>query len=166
MKTDKRYRPRVQRAFLRWYELNRHRFPAELQLLERTDRILKLTLPGLCSLITFDLIRSGTYFEINPTVMIDDDNFDLLIWQDVSVQKIESGYICQLCQEDNRKLYKTREHMWTEHLFEPLLLWINKSLMSAHWLIIDKGEYWCSARLNKESDEKYSSILLWKQINT
>jgi len=161
MKTQKYYRPRVQRAFLRWYELNRDRFPAELQFVKRTDRCLKVTLPGLCPLITFDLLRSGTYFEFNPTVTMNDDSFDLLLWLDVSIQNTKGGYICRMCQDDRQKLYQTREQMWADHLFEELLMWINKSLLMARWLIIDEDECGISVRLSQEKDEKFLNVSLW-----
>ena len=52
---------------------------------------------------------------------------------------VSVGYICQWCKETVTgppPLFANRLALLTNHLFEPLLEWVNEKLAPSHWLIL------------------------------
>lgn len=54
--------------------------------------------------------------------------WDLLLSLDVLPWRARSGYICELCQAEERTIFPNLEALWRDHLFEPLLTWVNTRL--------------------------------------
>lgn len=51
-------------------------------------------------------------------------------------EAVADGYICNLCDSEDRKIYSSREALWIEHDFEHFLEWVNANLAPAHWLAL------------------------------
>jgi hypothetical protein len=123
----KKMKPRneMQRAFDSWYRINQDRFLIKLVFLSRTDRRLIFSFAGITSSL------SATFSEYDLSVRVTwlGDTWELLKWWNASPKREGHGYICALCQPS--EVFATRCAVWEDHLFEPLLDWVNKSLAMA-----------------------------------
>ena len=74
----------------------------------------------------------------NLNVVVDHQGITWDILADFDVQEIRqpNGYVCGFCLPEFRKLYPTRESLWINELFEPLLAWVNGKLAPASSLIL------------------------------
>jgi hypothetical protein len=43
-------------------------------------------------------------------------------------ERTEAGIISNECAHDERHVFTRREDLWRDHLFEPLLRWVNEAL--------------------------------------
>lgn len=134
----------IQRAFLNWLEENRPRFAVEIKLGRRTDTVQQFAFAGINSAISGIL---STY-EISVFVMRPGDCWDFLLDLDAEPKRVPGGYVCDLCPPESRSVFPNRPALWTDHLFEPFLEWVNESLAKAKWLALHGGpDYATWARL-------------------
>lgn len=113
-------RPRIQRCFLAWAEEVRPRLAFPLRRLSRTDRALNCTLDGVPAALTVVLAD-----DIMVWVEWEGEGWDAIFWNFVDVGSVPGGRTCTACPPDERQVWPDREALWREHLFEPLLEWIN-----------------------------------------
>jgi len=131
-------RRRLHREFLRWLKLNRSRFAIGIQLGRRTDRALEFSFVGINPAITGILSTC----EVNVNVIfegadIDAGNWDTLIWLFHGAIPVPGGYICTECKPEYKRVFPDLVALWTDHLFEGLLKWINEDLAPAKWLVLN-----------------------------
>jgi hypothetical protein len=122
----------IQRAFLGWLEENRSLFAVEIKLGRRTDTVLQFTFAGINSAISGVL----TTWEISVFVMRQGECWDYLLDLNAETKLVPGGYVCDLCPPESRPVFSNRPALWTDHLFEPLLEWVNESLAKAKWLAL------------------------------
>ncbi len=141
-------RPRraLHRAFARFLAQNRSRSAVEVHLTERTDEVWNFTFDGVTSLVSGWI----NTFEITVAVKWDGACWDLIFDSDAHPVRITDGYVCRICRPS--ALFPSREALWTDHLFEPFLAWINGTLALSPWLELtgDAGDGVWSARLRRE----------------
>ena len=78
-----------------------------------------------------------TTYEVEVWVTYRNDCWDLLFNVDAEPKRIPAGgYLCDLCPADARRVFADRPALWTDHLFEGLLEWVNDSLARAKWLAL------------------------------
>jgi hypothetical protein len=138
-------RRQIQRAFLSWLDANQDRFAVTIRLGKRTDGAWEFSFVRVNSAIRGVL----TTHEINVDVEYVDQCWDLLLSLDASPRRAtRGGYYCACCPPEARRTFPDRQSLWTDHLFEPLLEWVNESLAKAKWLALsgDPG-YATQARL-------------------
>lgn len=61
-------------------------------------------------------------------------NADILTDFDITERKNDQGYYCDGC--DPSTFYKTRQMLWDNKVFEPLLKWANEKLLPDNYLCI------------------------------
>ena len=122
----------IQRAFLSWLEQNRSRFAIEIELGRRTDTDLEFTFAG----INGALIGVLTTWEISVYVIHQGENWDCILDVNAEPKRVPGGYVCKLCPPESRPVFPNRPALWTDHLFEPFLDWVNESLAKAKWLAL------------------------------
>jgi len=122
-------RPRIQRAFVRWFRENRARFAVPVRLTKITARGIELNFPSHPDCLSVWLSRS----ELDVFVEWKGDCWDMLISLDCAPEPVPGGYRCALCTE-SVTIWPTREALWCDHLFEPFLTWVNERLAPACWL--------------------------------
>jgi hypothetical protein len=131
-------RRRLHREFLRWLKLNRARFAIGIQLGRRTDRRLEFSFVGIHPAITGVLstceVNVNVIFEGND---FDAGNWDTLIWLFHGAQPVPGGYICSQCKPEYKRVFPDLVALWTDHLFEELLKWVNEDLAPAKWLVLN-----------------------------
>lgn len=92
---------------------------------------------------------------INPAIQLNIDNrgsveiwvkykgilWDIIADFDVYEQRTSKGtYFCYLCEkEDHQVLYPTRQDLWIEHSFKPLLEWALEYLIDSNRLYLMGG---------------------------
>lgn len=58
--------------------------------------------------------------------------------------------MCDLCPEDTRPVYPSRETLWQAEIFEPFLNWVNDELAGAEAVFVSgnegRGITWASLR--------------------
>jgi hypothetical protein len=64
------------------------------------------------------------------------DGWDFLLDLDAEPKRVPGGYVCDLCPPESRPVFPNRPALWTDHLFEQLLEWVNESLAKAKWLAL------------------------------
>lgn len=148
---DRHVRPRIQRAFLRWFENNRARFAIQPLVVRRTDRRVRFLFAGITPLISATLSRDNIHVEVAHDGTFMDTLFD----SDLFTRRDQYGYFCALCDWQSGENHRTRESLWINHAFEPFLRWVNDVLAPARWLRllnVDNGAA-SSARLMRFGEE-------------
>lgn len=160
MKSLKLPRSRIQRTFVKWLTASQNRLAFPLRIIRRTDRWISMELVGVNSVISISLTSLG----INIGVIWQGELWDLLIDFDVDLLKISGGYVCDLCIDEPRKIFPSRENLWRDHLFEPFLEWINNDLANAEVVGIygtgGGGTTWATLTVNEGPPSKDEQALL------
>jgi hypothetical protein len=125
-------RRKIQRAFLSWLEDNRGRLALDITLGKRTDTVQEFTFAGINPAISGAL----TTWEIEVWAIRDDHRWDLLLNLEAEPKRVPGGFVCDLCTLDARRVFLDRPALWTDHLFEGLLVWVNDNLARAKWLAL------------------------------
>ena len=128
--------------FRQWLEDSSERFYNKPILFDERKGRLCFRFEDAAPELIFTLCDNG-----NATVdVIYQNHFrDIVAEFDVMENKTGSGkYYCHGCKE--KKLYSSRKHLFVEHVFEPLLDWVNANLNSSNWLCVFKagGAAWAS----------------------
>jgi hypothetical protein len=136
--TRQKPRRRLHREFLRWLRLNRARFAIGIAPGKRTDKALEFCFVGINPAITGILSTR----DVNVNVMFedadfDDGNWDTLIWLFHGAKPVPGGYICSQCKPEYKRVFPDLVALWTDHLFEELLKWVNEDLAPANWLVLN-----------------------------
>ena len=71
--------------------------------------------------------------EITVAVTWENENFDTILWLDMSPAWNGSAYRCRLCEESN-ETFTDLATMRSDHLFTPFLKWCNEELLTSCWL--------------------------------
>ncbi len=96
------------------------------RLVKRTDRCLEFTIPGLNPVLSFTL----TTWELGVHVEWQGVWWDALVFFECCPEAVADGYICHICDSEDRKTYSSREALWIEHDFELFLEWVNTKLVN------------------------------------
>lgn len=134
-------RPRIQRAFVQWLDKNQSRFLIPVRIKGIRANFLQLEFMGITREISASLRHTGGtslpgYDEMLVPVEWNGTTWDYLLWLDAAPLKSGDGYVCDACEPAQRIVYRDRESMWRDHLFEPFLNWVNTSLAPAKWLAL------------------------------
>ncbi len=122
-------RRKIQRAFLSWLE----------------DRVQEFSFAG----INHAIIGALTTYEIEVYAMHENDCWDILLSAYAEPKRAQGGgFFCEACPPDARRMFADRPALWADHLFDPLLEWVNDSLARAKWLALHGSPEWATwARL-------------------
>ena len=130
-------RRKIHRAFLNWLETNRHRFAIDLQPKHRTDRYLEFSFAGINDVLSVGISPSS----LNVTATYKDECWDFILSLDAVPEPVSGGYICSLCEPVNQpQIFRDRTALWIDHLFKPLLEWVNVELAKSNWLVLEGEE--------------------------
>lgn len=135
-------RSRIQREFSRWLAVNASRFQVPLHSRRRTDRSWEFRFAGLVDVLRIHLVRH----EIAVAVVRQGECIDLLTCFEAAPKRSRGGVGCQFCT-DSDAWYPSLAALWIDHLFEPLLDWVNGQLAVADSLELSFGGGWSAARL-------------------
>lgn len=153
-------RPRIQRAFVRWFRENRSRFAIPVRMTKITAAGILRTLPDHPDCVSAWLSRFELFVRADWNGVWWDRLIDLDTWP----QPVPSGYRCTSCMDFVRN-WPTREALWQEHLFDPFLLWVNEELAhSSQVLLYGRPGEITWARLGHENDSSSESTSLWMSI--
>jgi len=123
-----------QRTFDYWLKHNRKYFSHPPQLfLQRRDYVL-YSFQGINPAIRLSIKPVGF---IEVWVYYQGTAWDILTDFDVHARRTSAGdYYCQLCDEESRVLYPSREDLWMDHSFKSLLEWSQENLVDTNRLCI------------------------------
>ena len=119
----------IQRAFLSLLEENRSRFAIKIKLGRRNDGVQQFAFAGINSAVSGVL---STY-EISVYVMHQGACWDFLLDVDTELRRVPAAMFATSAR---RNLAPVFPALWTDHLFEPFLEWVNESLAKAKWLAL------------------------------
>lgn len=126
-------------AFLFWLGANRDRFALEIRLGTRTDRVQQFSFAGVNRAIEGAL----TTYEIEVYAIHENDCWDILLSACAEPKRAHGGgFFCEACPPEARRVFADRPALWADHLFEPLLEWVNDSLGGAKWLALYGNPEW------------------------
>jgi len=177
-------RSRAQRAFFAWLNEATPRFKIPLCIEKRTDKDVIFSFVGIPAAIrgylTFDYmcwerslntrkkqftVRKISGGEVIISVDWQDQSWDILLCLEVLPERTARGYVCHECEPEARELFPSREALWKDHLFEPLLKWINEELATARAVGIyqtrDEGGTWAKllySNVDSESDYRIAEL--------
>ena len=164
-------RPRLQRAFVLWFNENNTRFKIPVRLTKITAKGVELhfqNFPGCLSVwLANDELRVYVEWQGEP--------WDALFDMDLYPSRTPDGYKCDQCVPDEGEsvaLFPTREALWQDHLFAPFLKWVNEKLAFARWLRIsclgpagDRGSTWAELiRDENELSKPDRTLLLMQEL--
>lgn len=161
-------RPQIQRCFMRWLKENNARFEVPLILTKITAKGVELHFQNYPDCLSVWL----SHKEINVHVQWQGEWWDMLISLDAWSYHTSGGYKCNCCWDDRGKsatIFPSREALWTDHLFDPFLKWVNEYLAPARWLRISstggRGITWAALIRNEsELTEPDRTLLLSQQL--
>lgn len=132
-------RPRIQRAFVCWFNENRGRFNTSVRVGRVSARLVELHFPGYPACLSACLSPD----ELNVYVTWQGECWDLLSSLEASPFHTAQGWKCRQCvieNADSARLFPSRESLWQDHLFEPFLRWVNEELAPARWLQVSRTQ--------------------------
>lgn len=133
------------KAFRHWIGQNRHRFSHPPRItLQRRD-YLELSFQGVTPQIKGFVSRHGTSFHIWHAGQVIDMLNDIDI---VERRHSDGGHYCALCLEFADR-YSSRQELWEQHCFEPLLDWANACFQPGRWLhvvVLHDGSSWAEIK--------------------
>lgn len=112
--------------------MNHDRFEVKIRLGKRTDTTQEFSFVGIASAIQ----GAVTPYEINVYAIHEGEWWDFLLDLDARPKRTGGGVVCEDCTPDTRRVFPDRPALWADHLFEPLLQWVNESLAKAKWLAL------------------------------
>lgn len=130
-----RFRRQLFRAFQVWYFVNRARLRFPLRLVRRKDRLLELAVgeipPEVLTLMIIDQGSGGQ--EISAYLLKNGEVIDLGFSESVHPVRNQDGLRCSECvrMDSHAPVYENRHLLWSDHLFEPILIWLNQRLAEA-----------------------------------
>lgn len=130
MHHDKLPRRRIQRAFIRWLMASRADWAIPVIVRQRRDRFLECEFHGLTTHIRVTLLN----WEIVVEARLDEECWDLLAGFEGLPKRVTQGYVCRLCDPETRPLYRSRDAVWRDEIFEPFRAWVNETLARSDWL--------------------------------
>lgn len=164
-------RPRIQRAFVRWFIENYTRFMVPVRLTKISGKGVEIHFQGYPDCLSAGLSRN----ELGVYVEWQGEGWDCLIDLEANPIHTRGGYQCKSCVNENDEqamVFPSREALWKDHLFEPFLKWVNEQLAPACWLRIssigDGGTTWAELILAENElskpDRSFtgSGIVGWK----
>jgi hypothetical protein len=124
-------RPRIQRAFVQWFRENRYRFNVSVRLGKISRSGIELNFPNHSKCLSAWLSGSGLEVFVDWQGL----SWDRLISMDCMPVPVPGGYRCAWCLEFV-SVRPSREALWREHLFEPLMSWVNDQIAPASHLLL------------------------------
>lgn len=76
--------------------------------------------------------------------------FDILTDFDISEEREGNKYFCGQC--GSRRYFSSRDELWENHVYEPLLEWVNENIKSGNYLCIYDFEGSTTAKIVKSED--------------
>ncbi len=130
------------KAFDRWLVQNRGRFQHPPKITSQGRHHVAFSFRGVTQKIHGYVTRNGTTFCIDHAGQC----VDMLNDIDIEERRSRDGtYFCALCLEPIH--YDSRQALWEQHCFEPMLEWANASFQSGQWLHVymtARGASWAS----------------------
>lgn len=131
-------------AFTRWLAQNQGRFTHPPRITQRRRNHVVMRFRGVTPHIVGVVSDDGTTFHILHA----DKTLDMLEWNDIAERRTANGsYYCGLCTEPIH--YASRQELWEQHCFEPMLESANATFQPGQWLhacITHGGSSWASIR--------------------
>lgn len=146
-------RPKIQRAFDRWYRASAARFAIKLEFIRRTDSCLTFGFQGVKRIIDVSLS-----YELSVHVTWEDTSWDMLLSLDAYPKRVPGGYVCTECDPATRQTFPNREALWEYDLFEPFLRWVNDILAQADGMQLVQFDGMTSAQLIRGERIKFDHI--------
>ena len=133
-------RPRIQRAFVLWFNEHRKRFVVPVRLVGCTRNGIKIDMPGFGGAVRGFL----NSYAIDVSVTWQGEIIDLLQSFEAMPRRMGNGYRCDLCLPEHVRIFHDRESSWRDLLFEPFLEWVNTEYSAAQRLDLYriKGGTW------------------------
>jgi hypothetical protein len=161
-------RPRIQRAFVRWFNQNHTRFEVPIRLTKITAKGVELIFQDYPDCLSIWL--SGD--ELAVHVNWQGHWWDMIIDLDVWIYHTPDGYKCRCCWDhsgESASIFPSREALWQDHLFDPFLKWVNEKLAPARWLQIsgtgNRGSTWAQLiRDESELDKPDRALILLQEL--
>ncbi|MBC7539813.1 MAG: hypothetical protein H7281_13410 [Bacteriovorax sp.] len=146
--------------FIKWLELNQHRFLIQpyIEKINETSFIIAFKNVDYIKVI----FKDWGEVEIWATKEDNNDNLeissplkefsDILYDFDIRERKLNKGYLCEVCTPP---IYtKDRSSIWEMHVYEPLLKWAVENLIPQNQLCIyeteDKNAHWLKIKNTTE----------------
>jgi hypothetical protein len=165
-------RSRGQRVFYHWLEEAQPKLRIPIQIEKQTRDRIEFSFAGvptiLRGIIYFRRYRlpaengrrmsSQKNLSGEMTVFVDWEGatWDLLFSWDAFPVKTANGYICDQCPPEHYRTFESREAIWKDHLFEPLLKWVNEDLCfaSAIGIYANRGATWAKLLQHDQKDKE------------
>ena len=153
-------RPRIQRAFVRWFRENHNHFAVPVRLTKITTKGILLNFPDHPDCLTVWLSR----WDLSVHVTWQDLGWDMLISLDACPEPVPGGYRCRL-NLNFVEIWPNRETLWCHDFFEPFLAWVNKRLAHACQLsLYGKPDSSTWAELIDAQDDFPEPASFWMRI--
>ncbi len=121
-----------QKALAVWFDANRSRFAVPMRIKMVKGGCVEITLRDQPDCINITASHQNLSVWVTWQGMI----WDALIDLDVIAVKTPDGFRCAFCEGATVKIWQTRDLLWSDHLFEEFLCWVNDRYAKADCLML------------------------------
>lgn len=146
----------VQQAFHTWLEQNRSRFthpPTQVRFIRGCVEFYFSGVSHAIAACIYKLKGSNNYCGCSIAYTFQNEMWDLIFDNDVSIERDADGYYCGLCIagdgnsiKEMEKRFSSRLDLLVDHVFEPMLEWCNGKLHADVCALVcgsrDEGMTW------------------------
>lgn len=152
----------VRKNFDHWMRNNRHRFKHPPYVTKKWKNGFSFQFAGAAPQLIGHISKFG-FFTIN--VIYKRMHWDIIMEFDVfSCRNSKGQYYCSECVDAYERglynkqplLYSSKQELWSDHCFEPLLKWTKEKLQSSNRLHLISGEGYTHVLIKKRGDIKKS----------
>lgn len=129
--------PKMRHLFLKWLDMNRHRFAIPITVAKRTKGCVDIAFTGINPVISAHVREQGQDCSLSVFVSRKGDPhdcLDIILDLECMAAKTDGGYICSECEIEKWKKFADLKSLLEDHLFEPFLNWVNNELATAQYI--------------------------------
>lgn len=129
-----KFRNQFLRCFQSWYRENQSQFLLPLYLCKRTDKDIFLVVGDIpARTMNFCIGQGNAYDGGALRFYLNGECIDDICWMEAYTKKTHEGYICSECHSygEDLRVFPTREALWIDHVFVPLLREVNEKIAPA-----------------------------------
>jgi hypothetical protein len=136
-------------TFGKWYKRNKRRFRYLPVFSKKHWNRIEFKFQGLSPRLVCSINRTGATI----WVMHDKEVWDILAeFGTYTGRTVWGDYYCDGCPPENRDFFSSKQTLWENHCFEPLLDWINDNLIVSRWVTLFQIEGCTWVELKKKEE--------------
>jgi hypothetical protein len=139
----------IRRSFMKWFKKNSIKFNIKPIFIKLYKNQVEFQFHNVPTNVLCNITRTGATIWVNYNKEIWDSLADFPIF----IKRTSWGqYYCEGCLPERREFFLSKQALWENHCFQPLLRWINDNLNRTNWLVLfqHEGSTWVGIKKKEE----------------